>query len=62
MTFESDRKQSEESEMTQEDLQQIVESGERLPKGMFDPELLTDEDVILLPVFDGEKLTQQEEE
>jgi hypothetical protein len=35
--------------MNDDDLEEVVESGERLPVEMFDPGLLTEEDALRLP-------------
>lgn len=46
--------------MTQDDLEAIAETGERLPVSMaFDPSLLGEKDEMVLPVFDGEKVVDQ---
>lgn len=50
------------SQMKQDDLDEIVETGERLPVSMFDPDLLTEQDVMVLPVFNGEKVVDQAKE
>jgi hypothetical protein len=45
--------------MSESDLKEIVETGERLPREMFDPALLTEKDDMELPVFNGEKVVDQ---
>lgn len=46
--------------MTQDDLDAIAETGERLPVSMtFDPSLLGEKDEMVLPVFNGEKVVDQ---
>ena len=48
------------SQMSQEDLEAIAETGERLPVRMaFDPGLLAEKDEMELPVFDGQKVVNQ---
>ena len=46
--------------MTQDDLEAIAETGERLPVSMtFDTSLLGEKDEMVLPVFNGEKVVDQ---
>lgn len=48
--------------MSEQDLKEIVATGDRLPASMFDPALLEVDHEIVLPVFDGEKVVDQREE
>ena len=48
------------SQMTQDDLEAIAETGERLPVSMtFDPSLLGEQEDMVLPVFNGVKVVDQ---
>lgn len=43
--------------MREEDIEEIVESGERLPSEMWEPDMA--DTIMQSPVFDGEKIVDQ---
>jgi hypothetical protein len=45
-----------------EDLQEIMATGERLPEGMSDSDILSEEDAMLADDFEGRTASDQEEE
>lgn len=45
--------------MNDADLKEVVATGERLPGGMFNPDLLREGEEMALPVFNGNKVVDQ---
>lgn len=48
--------------MGDEDLMEVMKTGERLPASMFDANLLAEKDAMILPVFNGDNVVDQAKE